>query len=84
VTLSKHHGYTIRTIPANWKRAKARGYTHHVTGNHGIGGTSMFGRDLPETRRLVAKAIREDRRSSKARTQRLIEHRRKLEALAWR
>jgi hypothetical protein len=84
MTISRHHGYTIRTIPDNWQRAKARGYAYHVTGKHGAMGTSMFGRNLEEARHLVACAIREDRRSSKARTQRLITYRRKLEALvAW-
>jgi len=53
MTISKHHGFTIRTLPRNWKRAAAKGYTHHVTGN----GCSMYGRNLEEARRLTASAL---------------------------
>ena len=57
MTISKHHGFTICTLPRNWKRAAAEGYTHHVTGN----GCSMYGRNLEEARRLLAHTL-QDRR----------------------
>jgi len=61
VVISKHRGYTIRAIPANWSRAKDKGFTHHVTGNR----SSMYGRNLPETRELVAFALWHDRYSGR-------------------
>jgi len=62
--LSRHHGYTIRPIPTNWRRAQLQGYTHHVMGHR----ASMYGRNEAEARYLVACALRFDRQRTRRRS----------------
>jgi len=57
MVISEHRGYTIKTLPDFYARAKAKGFTHQIIGH----GTRLFAAGLGDARNVVAESLQHHR-----------------------